>query len=208
MTSQAYNVSSYNQLTIEFYFYSYSMENGEDFWVRYYDGSSWQTVAAYAAGTSFTNNSFWVATVTLNNVTFPTNAQFRFQCDASANSDHIYIDAVTVTGSTTFMPGTTNSFSIQEVTLPGDQAPMSILADDQTQDGMLVFPNPTHDKVQIRSTEAVTSVRIFAADGIQVRDMPGFEGNYSIDMSDMTPGMYFLAIETQKGIVYKRVSKQ
>ena len=100
MTSSSYNVSGYSSLEIEFYFYPNSMENGEDFWVRYYDGSSWNTVATYASGTNFNNNTFYVATVTVSasNYNFPTNAQFRFQCDASANADRVYIDAVTITG--------------------------------------------------------------------------------------------------------------
>ena len=41
------------------------MENGEDFWLRYYNGSSWSTVATWARGTSFQNGNFYVATVTL-----------------------------------------------------------------------------------------------------------------------------------------------
>jgi len=66
MTSATYDVSSYSSLEIEFYFYPNSMENGEDFFVRYYDGNSWNTVATYASGTSFNNNSFYSATVTVS----------------------------------------------------------------------------------------------------------------------------------------------
>ncbi len=209
MTSSAYNVSSYNQLTIEFYFYSYSMENGEDLWVRYYDGSSWQTVAAYAAGTSFTNNSFWVATIELSsaNHNFPTNARFRFQCDASANNDLIYIDAVTVTGANTLMAGQ-DLVNIRPLTVPGKEQAMGLLADEHMQEAVLIFPNPVRNTLQIRSPEAVRSLRLFTASGLQVRDMPGFEGNYDLDMNNLAPGMYFLALETPAGMVHKRVIKQ
>ena len=70
------------------------MESGEDFWLRFYNGSSWTTVGSWARGTSFENNNFYSATVTLDSSSynFATNSQFRFQCDASANADHIYID--------------------------------------------------------------------------------------------------------------------
>lgn len=100
MTSASYNTTAYSGVEVNFYFYSYSMENGEDFWVRYYDGSSWQTVATFARGTNFENNTFYVATVPIlaSNYNMSANSRFRFQCDASANADHIYIDAVTVTG--------------------------------------------------------------------------------------------------------------
>jgi hypothetical protein len=54
------------------------------------------------AGSGFTNNSFWVASVTLTSaqVSFVSNARFRIQCDASDNNDDIYIDAVTLSAST------------------------------------------------------------------------------------------------------------
>jgi len=100
MTSETFNLSSYDSVEIEFYFYANSMENGEDFWVRFYNGSSWSTVATYARGTNFDNNTFYTATVVLNaaDYTFATNSQFRFQCDASGNNDQIYIDQVTIRG--------------------------------------------------------------------------------------------------------------
>ena len=100
MTLSNMDLSSYDSVKIEFYFYSRSMENGEDFWLRYHNGSSWSTVASYARGTDFENNGFYTATVTLDkaNFNFASNAQFRFQCDASGNSDYIYMDQITISG--------------------------------------------------------------------------------------------------------------
>ncbi|MEQ6122864.1 fibronectin type III domain-containing protein, partial [Pseudotenacibaculum sp. MALMAid0570] len=102
MTSPTYDITSYDTVEVEFYFYVYSMENGEDFWLRYYDGSSWQTVQTWVRGSGIENNNFYSATVTLDSATytFANNAQFRFQNDASGNADHIYIDQVTITGKT------------------------------------------------------------------------------------------------------------
>ncbi|MEZ4647596.1 MAG: PKD domain-containing protein [Candidatus Eisenbacteria bacterium] len=96
-----YNVSAYNTLEVEFYFRAVSMENGEDFWVQYFDGSTWQTVAVYARP-SFANNTFYVTTVTISrsSYNFPTNAKLhRFMCDASANNDDVYLDQITWRGS-------------------------------------------------------------------------------------------------------------
>ncbi|HAT66153.1 MAG TPA: hypothetical protein DCS66_16420, partial [Flavobacteriaceae bacterium] len=70
MTLGSFNVTSYNSIDIEFYFYSWSMETGEDFWVQFYDGSTWRTVASYASGTSFNNNSFYVATVNIPSTSY------------------------------------------------------------------------------------------------------------------------------------------
>ena len=102
MTSPSYDITSYDSVEVNFYFYVYSMENGEDFWLRYYDGSSWQTIATWTRGVEIQNNNFYQWTVTLDasQFNFAANSQFRFQCDASGNNDQIYIDQVTISGIT------------------------------------------------------------------------------------------------------------
>ena len=47
----------YTQIKIEFWYYPRSMESGENFWLQYFDGSSWHTVANYVSGTDFNNGS-------------------------------------------------------------------------------------------------------------------------------------------------------
>ncbi|MFH2000949.1 MAG: S8 family serine peptidase [Planctomycetota bacterium] len=88
----------YTQIKIEFWFRMVSMETNEDFWVQYYNGSSWQTVAAFASGATYKNNIFYPITLILNegSYNFPTNMKIRFMCDASGNTDDVYIDEVRV----------------------------------------------------------------------------------------------------------------
>jgi PKD repeat protein len=91
-----YNVTGYNTLEVDFYFVAISMETYEDFWVQYYDGSTWRTVAAFARGIDFNNNTWYHVLVTISRVdyNFPTNARLRFVCDASGDADDVYIDAI------------------------------------------------------------------------------------------------------------------
>ena len=100
MTSPVFNLTSYGDVEISFYYYANSMENNEDFWLRYYNGSSWSTIETYVSGSDFNNGSFYSATFTLNESQYnlASNAQFRFQCDASGNNDQVYIDAVVIRG--------------------------------------------------------------------------------------------------------------
>ncbi|MCB0608957.1 MAG: M4 family metallopeptidase [Lewinella sp.] len=210
MTSPTLNLSGYSQLDIEFYFYAYSMENGEDFWVRYYNGSTWTTVAAYARGTSFNNNTFYVATVTLTNAgyTFPSNAQIRFQCDASANNDLVYIDAVTVTASNPsgFMAGGATRQTIQEL---GKVVPEgNAFLEGDSEAPATLFPNPATDELSINTTDELLGVRIFAANGALVKNLKTFEKGQTIDIEDLQPGMYFIALETAGGVINKRFIKQ
>ncbi|MBK8555679.1 MAG: M4 family metallopeptidase [Lewinellaceae bacterium] len=210
MTSPSYDVSGYAQLDIEFYFYAVSMESGEDFWVRYYNGSTWTTVAAYARGTSFNNNTFYVATVTLSAVdyNFPTNAQFRFQCDASDNNDDVYIDAITVTGTSgvNILAGT-SSQSIRELgKLPEDPMNQSILADNDGSNVKL-YPNPAAQFINIESVDAVRSVRVFNINGALMQSERSASSFNRVDVSNLTPGMYFISVETEKGTVQRKFIK-
>ena len=100
MTSPVYNLTPYSSVSIEFKFRAVGMESGEDFWIRYFNGTTWSTVGTFISGSSFANNQLYTINITLTGQ-FPSNAQFSFQCDASENDDEVYIDAVIIKGFTT-----------------------------------------------------------------------------------------------------------
>jgi hypothetical protein len=93
---------NYTQIRVDFWYMPVNMEPGEDFWVMYYDGSTWQTIQQFASGTDFANDTFYHSTVLINEGTgggqynFPTNMKIKFRCDASSNNDDVYIDEVTI----------------------------------------------------------------------------------------------------------------
>ncbi len=96
-----YDVSGYAELKVDFWFMAVSMDNSnEDFWLQYYDGSSWQTVETWARSIDFENNQFYHETVSISSsqYNFPANAQLRFMCDASGNQDDVYIDEIEFRG--------------------------------------------------------------------------------------------------------------
>jgi len=97
-----HNVSGYVDLEVEFTFVAVSMETNENFFVEYFDGSSWNIVADFAQGPDFVNNTFYTATVTIpsGSYNYPSNAQLRFRCDASNNTDDVYIDTIVFRGLT------------------------------------------------------------------------------------------------------------
>lgn len=220
MTSSTYDVSGYSQLEVEFYFYAYSMENGEDFWVRYFDGSSWNTVAAYARGTNFNNNTFYVATVTISsaNYNFPSNAQFRFQCDASANSDYIYIDAVTITASNpsaaieTLADQTKTSIRpLETVTMATNdlQAPdMDVEENAPFFEGLALSPNPVTQQLKVLLPQNALNLRIISLNGALVRELTTPEKTNLIDVSDLQPGMYLLQVRTADEVYTEKFVKQ
>ncbi|MEL6141401.1 MAG: T9SS type A sorting domain-containing protein, partial [Bacteroidota bacterium] len=219
MTSAAYDVSGYTSLDIEFYFYPNSMETGEDFFVNYFDGSSWLTLAAFASGSDFSNGSFYVATVSVNTsqANFPTNAQFRFQCDASTNSDQIYIDAVTVTGNfdgSGLMNNGPIATSIEELGKPS----VPVVREESIDLGgfeaklpasdLQLFPNPASDQVSLLTEGTIQSVRLLSATGQQIRLIKFVNSQSTISVADLQPGVYYLMVEVDGQLQPQRFVKQ
>lgn len=207
MTSASYNVMPYNQLVVDFYFYAYSMESGKDFWLRYYNGSTWNTVATFVSGNHFSGNGFFHATVTINKnlVVFPANAQFRFQCDASSNSDLVYIDQVIVTG---------NSGSAAGEVLPGTQfcEPMTdpagfVNETDPMYNSLGIFPNPATYTITVQANGTVKGIKFFSPNGAMIRRYGPVKNGERIDISTLQAGLYLLTFETNEGIFTKKLLK-
>ncbi len=204
MTLSNVNVSSYDTVEVEFYFYPHSMENGEDFWLRFFDGSSWTTVASYAAGTSFTNGSFYTATVSIdsNTYNFAANSGFRFQCDASGNQDHIYIDQVTITGITN---GGTSENSI--TSLGGGYTTTS--SDTEGFEGdFMVYPNPVKGSIlNVKLLDqAEATYRIVNMIGQTVAS--GELRDNKVDVSQLRSGVYFIEVNDGEEVMTKKFIRQ
>ncbi len=200
MTSQSLNLTPFTQVEVTFYFYAYSMENGEDFWLRYYNGSSWSTVASYARGTNFNNNTFYTATVTLDasQYNFASNAQFRFQCDASNNSDYIYIDQVTVTGISGTVRG--NNDSIVAV---GGLDDSDAFGDQE----ILLFPNPVKGsilnvKLPRNEDAAYTIVNMLGQTVLRGNSIS------NVNVSSLEAGVYFIKVNEGEEIITKKFIRQ
>lgn len=175
------------------------MENGEDFWVRYYNGSSWTTVASYVRGSGIDNNTFYQATVTLTpaQYAFVSNAGFRFQCDASGNQDHIYIDQVTITG-TNSSRGEINQL-IALNTLDVD--------DDFGDQEIMVYPNPVKGNllnVKLPGNQDATYTIV------NMLGQTVSKGNSisNVDVGTLEAGVYFIKVNEGEEIVTKKFIKQ
>lgn len=198
---QDVSTPGYVQLDVEFYFYPKSMENGEDFWLQYYDGSSWTTVAAWARGTDFNNNTFYVSTVTIleSSYTFPTNMKLRFMCDASGNKDDVYIDDITVTAYTTPTNGPIKLVDTRET----DRQLNGIPEDEFT-----VYPNPASDKLYISmEDELEMEVFIYNISGQLVNHVMLQDGNDEVDISQLHQGLYLISVKVDDEVFTKKIIK-
>ena len=189
-----WNVTSYNTLQVDFWFYATSMESGEDFWVQYYNGSAWQTVATYASGTNFTNGSFYhmVVTIPRSTYAFPTTAKVRFMCDASDNNDDVYIDDIEFRGTTSVIGSSDGPFTAQKA--PDIPSAFSLAQN---------YPNPFNPSTTISfSLTEPSRVRldVFNVTGARVatlvdREMTAGEHSVAFNARGLSSGVYFYRLQ-------------
>jgi len=181
---------NYVQIKVSFNFYAVSMETGEDFWVQYYNGSTWATVKAFVRGTDFNNSAFYAATVTIDeaNYTFPTNMKVRFMCDASDNNDDIYIDNIKITASTTRTSGDGNA-TVEELF---DRRTIS----NDSPESLSVYPNPTNgSSMTVAGATSIKQMQIFDLSGKLVANITGENtAKQTINISKLSAGVYFIRV--------------
>jgi PKD repeat protein len=200
------NVSTpgYTSIIVDFYFYAVSMEAGEDFWVQYYNGSTWSTVTTYASGTNFNNSTFYHATITIpkSSYTFPTNMKIRFMCDASDNNDDVYIDNIRITGSTGTAKIAAENW-IEEITNLRT-APVVELPDN-----LKLSPNPAEETLTVSyAADENTRVNIYTVSGKNVITGKLSKDVNDIDISKLKPGVYLIKVSSGKESVTKKFIKK
>jgi len=201
MTLSNIDLTPFAEVEVDFYFYVRSMENNEDFWLRYYNGSSWSTVATWTRGVDINNNTFYNATVVLtaSQFSFASNSGFRFQNDASGNNDQIFIDQVTITGKT-------NSSSSQNsvTALGGGYTITSDEGANGLEDEFSIYPNPVSGNilnVKLLDDSAVT-YRIMNMIGQTV--ISGELKDQQVNVETLKSGMYFIEINDGEETMTKK----
>ncbi len=93
-------MSSYESIEVAFSYFPVSMENTEDFFLEVStdNGSSFTIVESWVRGVDFDNNTAYSENVAISGFTLTDQTQIRFRCDASGNSDWIYLDEVYISG--------------------------------------------------------------------------------------------------------------
>jgi hypothetical protein len=198
MTSPAYpTATSYLSMKVEFNFFAFSMETGEDFFLQFSNnnGASWTTIGTWISGTNYNNNTFYAATVSINNSTygFTNTSKFRFVCDASTNSDLIYIDAVKVKGLTT-------------ASIEGGELLM-LNSLQHNNPAIAVYPNPAQSTINIDLpiVENTSKYEVMLYDITGKLILSTFTQNsLKLDVSKYNTGMYFIRIGNEDEIIHSQ----
>ena len=201
LTSDAYDLSSLEELTVDFSYYPYSMENGEDFWLQIDNGSGFQTVETWARGTDFNNNTLYNESVTITATGgFSTNVRVRFRCDASANSDYVHLDNIVLGGCQS--NGARIDLDNNREYLVED----AVEADDFAQDvAYKVFPNPARGNFNVSIDEEGYTARLTSVTGQTLLERRLTVGTNTIPTINLAAGMYLMVIEGADG--FREVEK-
>lgn len=99
MTTDKLDLSDFADISLDFAYIPRGMDVGEAFSLEISNdgGATYQTIGNWELGTNFQNESIHTATISATGP-FSTETRFRFRCEASSNSDRVYIDNVTISG--------------------------------------------------------------------------------------------------------------
>ncbi len=206
MTTDNMDLSNYDELTVDFGYYVRSFEGTEDFWLQ----------ISTDGGATFTTEEDWVRTIDFNNDEFKTasvviagpfssTTQLRFRCDASGNSDWVYIDDVLVTGCTTGPTGGNSEILVEEN--PKEEPASETIDVSFTE--LLLFPNPVADELTVAYKVATMEqveliVTDFTGRILKILEVPGGVHQAHVDVSQMVQGYYLVHLISGK----ERTSKK
>lgn len=200
VTSPEIDLSNYSRALVQFSFFPNSMEKGEDFFLRYFDGTKWEKLKAYVSEEDFINGNFYEVSFTIQGLgTLSSKSRISFQCDASTNADQVYIDAVKISG----LPSSART-EPDRVTTTGHY-----LGYRETIPEVSLFPNPAAEEVHITSSEPITSVKIMDMTGKLYRMIEGMdEYRIKTNVRELESAVYLIQVQTDAAIVSKRLAKK
>ncbi len=218
MTTDNLNLSTYDEVTIDFTYYPRSMDNSnEDFWLQVSTngGASYTTVEEWNRNDEFQNNTRYFDQVVIAGP-FTSTTRFRFRCDASGNSDWVYIDEVDITGCNS---AAIHAPSLNEVeqTIADDILSFGQSSEDaeielEKVDGFVIYPNPARDVLNVEfalETAQEVTLLMTAIDGkvlhrSTIQSEAG-QQDVSIDLHQAPAGLYALTLVTDSDVKTKMV---
>ena len=166
--------------------------------MTFFDGSSYITVETWTSGININNNTFYNATVSISpaQYNFASNSGFRFRCDASGNSDYIYIDQVTITGTTSAKGGINDLIAIKALETG------SVFEDD-----FIAYPNPVKG--------SILNVELPEGDNYTYSIVNMFgqtvlkgESNKEINVEGLRSGVYFVKVNDGEEVMIKKFIRE
>jgi hypothetical protein len=173
------------------------MENGEDFFIEFFNGSSYEVIGQYISGQDFSNGSFFTDTIVLDAGTynFTTNNRIRIRCDASNNNDQVWFDQIVLTGDNVNAPVNNNTATLKKFNATTDN-------------NIKLYPNPTNSVLNIEILDGqFDEIVVFSSTGKVIQSIDPNTDDLSVDVSQLASGMYFVRFVSNGLATTKRFIK-
>lgn len=212
-TTDPLDLSNFEEITVDFSFITLSMDNlTEDFTlgISFNGGASFTTVGRWRESIEFENETRYFEQVNIPGP-FTASTILRFECDASTNSDWVYLDDIVITGCTT--GGTSGLVVSNESSL--NLAPTAVTEFSETEENLkekqfgelaevVVFPNPTRDEINIKNLPADATIQLFDLNGRLLENRKYAD---RLDLTRYSTGVYILSVRTENAIRRIKVVK-
>lgn len=200
-TTDNLNLSGYSELSINFTYIAVSMDNSsEDFWLQISTdgGSTFTTVEEWNEGDEFVNDVRYWETVVIPGP-FTANTQLRFRCDASGNSDWVFIDNVEISGCP-------SGSGLAELGAGNNNEEEITNTVKENINDLNLFPNPARDLLTVtfevaKEDDVQLVVTDFRGKLVNQRVVKAAKGKVEsrVDVSAFSSGMYVVHVITTDG---------
>ncbi len=209
MTSDIFNLTLFETVTVGFSYYARSMnELTDDFWLQISrdGGNTFELVEEWNFGDEFINDKRYNEEVEILGP-FNDQIKFRFRCDAKDDQDWVYLDDINFRGCTT---GLDDEIIVSYLNVG------ELILDHQEDDNEFLthinlYPNPTSDllNVSFYAKEASdTRIKILDFSGKEIfTEKKFFEKNkhsFQVDVSQFEAGIYVLSFFSKNKMHSKR----
>ena len=206
MTTDPLNLAGYNQLQISFSYFPLSMDNSTEGFLLQLStgGNNFVTVEEWNRSDEFRNNRRYYETVEIAGP-FSSDTRLRFRCDASGNSDWVYIDEVQISacGRTSGISSPDISQQIKDTPAPAQKPPVGLA--EVNLPSMQLFPNPAYDELTVsfsspKSGRVDLSLRDVTGKVLYRTVLQGVRGKQQtkINVSGLISGFYFIQLNIEE----------
>lgn len=185
--------------------------------------TSYSVIGINAGGCSGPNNTKTINITVNPNPTVGISTSNTLICSGqtatlTSNGANTYTWSTSATGSVVAIsPTVTTNYSVTGTDLNGCKNTTSItqsvsactgISELINQNGIIIYPNPATETINIQSSEKINSIKIFSVEGKLVLEKALRKNNTTLNVSELSQGIYFMLCITEGGEKYFKVVKE
>lgn len=194
-----------SKLIVTFTYRSNSMETNEDFFLEISPtgNNNFSIVEDWVSGTDFTNGTFYTETVVIESVGLTNSTKIRFRCDASTNSDQVYLDDINIE-----ICGASSDNIPELLPLDNETSALSPITKNPI---LAIYPNPVNTDsevyIEVESSTTEKTIQMYDINGRLVygNKVDGTIRLITIPTHEVNSGMYIIAIESEGKMYQQRI---